>query len=98
MRKNPDKRLLLIFTLLYFQGLRQKEVLDLRVEDFDAAGMTLNILGKGRDDREKIDVHPTAVEALQRFIKLAELKERILFASRRRTKSAPISRIQLGRI
>src|ERR1017187_6371565 len=97
LRKNPDKRLNLIFTLLFFQGLRQKEVLDLRVDDFDADGMTLNILGKGRDDREKIDLHPKTVEALRRFIKQAELNSGFLFSSRQ-NRSAPISRIQLGRL
>lgn len=97
LRKDPDKRLLLIFTLLYFQGLRQKEVLDLRVEDLDADGMTLNILGKGRDDREKIDLHPKTVEALRRFIQRAEAKSGYLFSSPKNP-SAPISRIQLGRM
>lgn len=97
LRKHPDKRLTLIFTLLYYQGLRQKEVLDLRVEDFDAAGMGLSILGKGRDDREKVDLHPKTVDALLRFINQAELKSGYLFASRKNS-TAPISRIQLGRM
>jgi integrase/recombinase XerC len=97
LRQNPDKRLILVFTLMYYQGLRQKEVLDLRVEDFDSTGMTLNILGKGRDDREKIDLHPKTVEAIRRFIAQAELKSGYLFISRKNP-SAPISRIQLGRL
>jgi len=76
-----DKRLLLLFTLLYYQGLRQKEVLDLRVEDYDPEQKTLMILGKGRDEREPINLHPQTVRVLEWFIEHSSRKSGYLFYS-----------------
>lgn len=66
--KKTDSRLVLILNLLYRQGLRQKEVVDLRVEDFNDATATLAILGKGRDDRELINLHPETTRALLHYL------------------------------
>ena len=82
VREMKDKRLLVLYTLLYFQGLRQKEVLTITVEDFDPEGKTLRILGKGRDDLEKIDLHPQTVKVMKWYLKENNLKSGYLFWSR----------------
>lgn len=66
--RRADLRLILILNLLYRQGLRQKEVVDLRVEHFDDASGTLAILGKGRDDRELINLHPETTRSLLHYL------------------------------
>ena len=48
--RNGNLHLTLILNLLFRQGLRQKEVVDIAVEHFDVPSATLAIPGKGRDD------------------------------------------------
>jgi integrase/recombinase XerC len=79
-----DRRLILIYNLLYFQGLRQHEVVTLRVEDFDRDTKTLWILGKGKDDREQIDLHPETVRIIDWYLNETGLKSGYLFYSRKR--------------
>lgn len=50
-------RLKAIISLLVFQGLRQIEVTRLDVEDILLGQMTALIHGKGRDDKDPIDLH-----------------------------------------
>ena len=95
--KKKDKRLTLIFTLLYFQGLRQREMVTARIENFDNAKRTLMIEGKTRDDKERIDLHPRTVEVIQRFLELSRLTSGYFLYSKR-TVSGYMSLIQLGRI
>ena len=82
VREMSDRRLLLLYTLLYFQGLRQKECLGLQVEDFEPDTKSLWILGKGRDDRERIDLHPQTGRVLDWYIKESGTKSGYLFWSR----------------
>ena len=77
-------RLSLIYTLLYFQGLRQKECLTIRVEDLNLGNKTLSIIGKGRDDRELIDLHPETVRVLVWYLEETELKSGYLLYSRKK--------------
>lgn len=79
-----DARLVLILNLLYRQGLRQKEVVDLRVEHFNEHDATLAILGKGRDDRELIHLHPETVRALRTYLYGRRMKDGYVFPSRKR--------------
>ncbi len=97
LREKKDKRLILIFTLLFFQGLRQHEVISIRVEDLNVSARTLMIEGKSRDDREPIDLHPRTIEVLQWFLEESRLKSGYLFYSTR-NETGHISRIQLGRM
>jgi len=46
VREMKDKRLFLLFSLLYLQGLRQKECLTLRIEDFEPDTKSLWIVGR----------------------------------------------------
>lgn len=82
VRELKDKRLLLLYTLLYFQGLRQKEVLTVQVEDFNRESKSLWILGKGNDEKERVDLHPQTVNVLEWYIKETGTKSGYLFWSR----------------
>ena len=97
LKKKNDKRLTLIFTLLFFQGLRQKEIITARIEDFNAGERTLMIWGKARDDQERIDLHPQTVAVIERFLALSGLKSGFFLYSKKNPKGH-MSSIQLGRI
>ena len=83
VRRQNDQRLELILNLLYRQGLRQKEVVDLEVEHFDEHAATLLILGKGRDDRELVHLHPETVAAFVTFLNANERRTGYVFPSRK---------------
>lgn len=83
VREMRDRRLLLIYTLLYFQGLRQKECLTIRVEDVNLESRALAILGKGRDDRELVDLHPETVRVLNWYLIETGLKSGYLLYSQK---------------
>lgn len=70
-------RLKAIISLLVFQGLRQVEVIRLDVEDISPGQMTALIHGKGRDDKEPIDLHPRSVEATETLHDLLQSEKRI---------------------
>lgn len=82
--RTKDDRLQLILNLLYRQGLRQKEVVDVRVEDFNEQAATLEILGKGRDDREPVHLHPETVRSLKEYLTDHTIKAGYIFPSRKR--------------
>ncbi|MCK9244181.1 MAG: tyrosine-type recombinase/integrase, partial [Candidatus Marinimicrobia bacterium] len=58
-------RLKAILSLLALQGLRQVEIVRLDVNDIDLVSKSANVLGKGRDDKEQINLHPETVKALK---------------------------------
>jgi integrase len=74
-------RLLSMFSLLALQGLRQFEVTGLKVEDLKLDDKTAFIKGKGRDDKERIDLHPDTVQALKTYLLLSGKKSGYLFTS-----------------
>lgn len=74
-------RLLSMFYLLALQGLRQFEVTGLTVEDLKLDDKTAFIKGKGRDDKERIDLHPDTVQALKSYLTLSGKKSGYLFTS-----------------
>ena len=74
-------RLKAIISLLVFQGLRQVEVIRLDVEDISPGQMTALIHGKGRDDKEPIDLHPRSVEALKHYMTYCKVRSGPLFVS-----------------
>jgi integrase len=67
--------------LLALQGLRQIEVIRLDVKDIDFISKTALILGKGRDDKEIINLQPETIRALQDFIKANKIKDGAVFTS-----------------
>lgn len=86
MRQHPDKqRERAILCLLLFQGLRQAEICGIRLRDVNLKAGTLSILGKGRDDKERVYLDPKTVRTLRHYIRNHRLTEdEYLFTSLRR--------------
>ena len=78
---SANLRLKSIFSLLIFQGLRQIEITRLNVQDIDLKNRTANILGKGRDDKELIHLHPITVKVLKEYLSKYRFREGALFRS-----------------
>jgi site-specific recombinase XerD len=76
-----NARLKAIISLLIFQGLRQIEIVRLDAEDISLPRKTALVHGKGRDDKELIDLHPRTVEALHSYMDLGRVKSGALFVS-----------------
>lgn len=70
-----------LLSLLILQGLRQVEIIRLNVSDIDLVTKTALIQGKGRDDKEVVDLHPVTVEALKCYIKKSKIADGALFIS-----------------
>jgi integrase len=77
-----NARLKAIISLLALQGLRQIEITRLDIKDIDFISQTALIQGKGRDDKEPINLHPEAVKALQSYLKSNKIADGALFISR----------------
>lgn len=86
VRGLPDtletKRIKAILSLLTLQGLRQVEVTRLDVSDVDLVAGTALVLGKGRDDKEVIYLHPETVRTLGEYMKAYGVKSGALFTSK----------------
>ncbi len=74
-------RLKAILSLLALQGLRQVEIVRLDVNDIDLVSKTAFVLGKGRDDKEQINLHPETVKALKEYMDYCKVKDGALFVS-----------------
>ncbi len=74
-------RLKAILALLTLQGLRQIEIIRLDIKDLDFVGKTAFIQGKGRDDKEAINLHPETCKALQDYLKTNKIADGALFTS-----------------
>jgi len=74
-------RLRAIVALLLFQGLRTVEICRLDVSDVDLVNSTLLIIGKGRNDKELIHLHPEATKALTAYLKRSQVKHGAAFYS-----------------
>lgn len=70
-----------ILSLLTLQGLRQIELIRLDVSDFDLVAKTALIKGKGRDDKELIDLHPITVKTLRNYLQSNKIADGALFVS-----------------
>lgn len=85
LRELPDDfktvRLRALVALLLYQGLRQIEIVRLNVDDVDLANNRIHVLGKGRDDKEYIYLHPQTVKALRTYLKVSKVKHGALFTS-----------------
>lgn len=77
-----NSRLKAILSLLTLQGLRQVEITRLDVTDLDLITGTALILGKGRDDKELVYLHPETVKALKEYTRLNKVKSGALFTSK----------------
>lgn len=85
INKEPDAlkrtRFQAMFALLAVQGLRQFEVAALTLEDLRLEDRTALIKGKGRDDKERIDLHPDTVQAIREYLMESGKKSGYLFTS-----------------
>jgi len=82
MDKSRDSvRLKAVLSLLALQGFRQIEVNRLDVADIDLVGKTAMVLGKGRDDKELVNLHPQTVKALREYMDYCKVKDGALFVS-----------------
>ena len=99
-RTPQNARLRAIIALLALQGLRQIEVVRLDCKDIDLVNKTAFIRGKGRDDKEPIDLHPETIELLKDYIKTNKKKDGALFTSdsNRSTKDHRLTTRSLRRI
>lgn len=69
-----NTRLRALVSLLLFQGLRQIEICRLDFNDIDLANGTINVLGKGRNDKEHIHLHKTTIKALRSYSRASHTK------------------------
>lgn len=69
-----NARLRVLVSLLLFQGLRQIEICRLDFNDIDLASGTINVLGKGRNDKEHIHLHKTTIKALRSYSRASHTK------------------------
>jgi integrase len=74
-------RLKALIALLALQGLRQIEVQRLNVSDLDLVARTALVQGKGRDDKEPVDLHPQTVQTLREYLKAARIADGPVFPS-----------------
>jgi site-specific recombinase XerD len=82
LQTNPNSdRIKAILSLLTLQGLRQIEIVRLSVSDIDLVANTALILGKGRDDKEIVDLHPETSKSLAQYMKSNGIKSGALFVS-----------------
>lgn len=74
-----NSRFKAITALLTLQGLRQVEIVRLDVKDMDFVANSASILGKGRDDKESIDLHPETIKAIRDYLSVSKIKDGVLF-------------------
>lgn len=75
-------RLKAFLALLALQGLRQIEIIRLDVKDLDLVAKMAYIQGKGKDDKEPIDLHPETVKTLKEYLRSNKKASGPLFTSR----------------
>jgi integrase len=83
--ENDHYRLVSMFALLAFQGLRQFEVCNLQIEDVNFQDSTAMIRGKGFEDKAQIDLHPYTCNFLIHYIENCKIKSGYFFTSEKGT-------------
>ena len=78
-------RLYAMFTLMTLQGFRQFEVCNIVVEDFNALDARIKILGKGKNEKELIDLHNETIQAIDTYLNLCGKRSGFMFTSVRGT-------------
>lgn len=91
-------RLKAILALLIYQGLRQVEIVRLNVEDVDFSNRCAYVQGKGRDDKERIFLHPETVSALESYLKAYAKAHGALFTPLTRRPTARLTTRGLRKI
>ena len=81
-------RLNAMFSLLTLQGFRQFEVCNILVGDFnptDGKNGTVKILGKGKSEKDRIDLHQDTTKAVKEYLRMTGKKSGYLFTSEKGT-------------
>ena len=79
--ENKRARLYVMFALMTLQGLRQFEVCNIEIEDFNALDGRLKILGKGKSEKELIDLHDETIKAIEVYLNLCGKRSGYMFTS-----------------
>ena len=74
-----NTRLKAVLSLLTLQGLRQIEIIRLDVKDIDFISKKGYVQGKGKDDKEVIDLHPETVKILREYLDTNKIADGALF-------------------
>lgn len=74
-------RIKALLSLLILQGFRQIEIVRLNVNDLDLTSQSAFIQGKGKDDKEIVDLHPVTVATLKEYIRKNKIADGALFIS-----------------
>ncbi|MCX6163499.1 MAG: site-specific integrase [Ignavibacteriae bacterium] len=74
-----------IFYLAALQGLREVEITRIEATDIDFDNGKLLILGKGRDDKEPVNLHPKTLQVLKEYIHINNFKTGRIFDLTERT-------------
>lgn len=77
-----NTRLKAIFCFLIFQGFRQCEITRLKIANIDLVNKTAQVMGKGRDDYELVNLHPETAKHIEIYLKENKLSDGYLFPSR----------------
>lgn len=94
---NPDKlRECAILSLLLFQGLRQAEICNIRRGDVNLKAKSLNVLGKGRDDKETVYLHLKTVSCLRRYVRVRRFSDTDYLFTSQRAKSRHVRLTERG--
>jgi len=79
LREQPESfkiiRLRALVALLMYQGLRQIEIVRLDISDVDLATGRLLVLGKGRDSKQYIYLHPESIKALRTYLRSSQVRD-----------------------
>lgn len=78
-------RLKCMFSLLTLQGLRQFEMCNALIEDFNPNDGILKVIGKGNQDKKIIDLHPLSIIAINDYLTATGKKSGYFFTSEKGT-------------
>jgi integrase len=97
IKEHPEKvRECALLSLLMFQGLRQAEICNIKRLDVNLKSRTLNVLGKGRDDKEKVYLHPKTVSCLSRYARVSRISDDDYLFTSQRAKSRYVRLTERG--
>lgn len=82
----PDVRDLAMFRVMHDCALRRFEVCSLDAAHVDLEQLELSILGKGRDEREVVPLHPNTARAVEAWLRLRGAQPGPLFTNNDRSR------------
>ncbi len=80
-QSSKNLRLKAILCLLTLQGLRQIEIVRLNVNEIDFVSQRAFVQGKGRDDKEAVDLHQQTCRVLKEYLQTNRISDGPVFVS-----------------